>query len=157
MAVKNFSSTQKTFKSIIAGSTSDIYSIDKIILYGNYLNYSLMPIGTILDDYYDYFETLCREVEVPERFYYSPSGFAEYLYGDAGLDFLVLYFAKIPTLFEFNQPKITVFPPEYLKDFNKLTTYKKAEVEDSRNNPPVYQAFDDVVNQTQAYEDYFKL
>lgn len=155
--VKNFSSSQKTVKNTIVAAQNDTWVIDKILLYANYMNLSILPSGTVMDDYYDYFESLTVEVEVPEKFYYSPSGFAEYYYGDAGLDFLVLYFAKIPSLFEFNKPKITVFPVEYLKEFNKMATFKKKEVIESKNNPKEYTKFRDVVNQTQAYEDYFRL
>ena len=155
--VKNFSSSQKTLKSVLQASQSDAWCIDRCILYGNYLDMSVLPDGLILDDYYDYFETLLKDVEVPEKYYYSPTGFAEYYYGDAQLDFLVLYFACIPTLFEFNKPVIKAFPPEYLKELNKLTTYKKKEVQESRSNPTEYKAFDDIVNQPQAYEDYFRI
>lgn len=155
--IKNYSTSQKTFKATLSGAKTDIWALDRIITYSNYLDISLVPDGNILDDYYDYFETLLEEVEIPERFFYSPTAFSEYYYGDPGLDFLVLFFANIPTLFEFNKSKIRVLPINMLKELNKLIIYKKNEVEKSKESPTRYLAFNDITNQVQPYEDYFKL
>ena len=54
--VKNFSSSQKTVKNTIVAAQNDTWVIDKILLYANYMNLSILPSGTVMDDYYDYFE-----------------------------------------------------------------------------------------------------
>ena len=60
------------------------------------------------------------EMEVPKKFYYQPAAFAENYYGTADLDFLVLYFAKMTSLFEFTKPKIKVLPSSRLLEINRL-------------------------------------
>lgn len=155
--IKNYSSSQKTLKSQMMAFTSDVWCLDRVSLYSNYFNQVIIPDGYILDDYFDYFETVLVDMEVPEKYYYSPTGFAEYLYGDPALDFIVLYFSKIPTLFNFDKPVIKVLPPTLLKELNKLLMVKKKEVDASRENPKAYQEFADIQSVSQGFDDYYTL
>ena len=133
--VTNRSDSSKTIKSSLTSILSDNWTIDKVIKYTDYLGIVTIPNGLILDDYADYFETKLIEVNVNESYYYSPSLFSDEYYGTPGLDWLVLYFAKIPTLFEFNKPKIKILPLSALNELNSLIVEKKKEVSDSKENP----------------------
>lgn len=136
--VKNSSSSEKTVKSMFTALSDDNWTIDKTLLYGKYNKKAVLVIGDILENFRDYFEQFVVEVDVPERFYYQPAAFAEFYYGTADLDFLVLQFARMTTLFEFTRPKITVLDRSRLIEFNKLTATYKPEVLESYKNPQEY-------------------
>jgi len=114
------------------------------MLHCNYLNAVILPDGFILDEYRDYFENFLIDVNVPEEFYYSPTLFAENQYGTADLDFLVLYFAKMNSLFEFNRPVIKFLPVTSLSDLNKLIVQNRLNVRNSKTNPTLYRRLDDI-------------
>lgn len=137
--VSNISNNENTLKSMLSVMNSDNYTIDKSILYCTYKNKdNIYQYTNILDNYRDYFEQYLVEMEVPKKFYYQPAAFAENYYGTADLDFLVLYFAKMTSLFEFTKPKIKVLPSSRLLEINRLFTEYKDEVKDSYNNPDEY-------------------
>jgi len=138
MAFSSPSSKEKTVKNIISVLDSDNYSIDKTILYCNYNGLNYISFGNILDSYRDYFNQYLVETSLSKKFYYQPAAFAENYYGTASLDFLVLYFANITSLFDFNVPKIKVLPKSKLIEINKLFTQFKITVEDSYKNPVSY-------------------
>ena len=136
---KNISSEKFTVKEELSALNSDIWCADRFLLYGNYLDKIILPDGSILDDFYDYFTNFLEEVELPERFYYQPAAFSENYYGTPDLDFLVLYFAQIPTLFEFNKKKIKVLPVTKLNELNQIAINYKLKVKNSYDNPIKYE------------------
>jgi hypothetical protein len=108
------------------------------MLHCNYLNAVVLPDGFILDEYRDYFENFLIDISVPEEYYYSPTLFAENQYGTPDLDFLVLYFAKMTSLFEFNKPVIKFLPVTSLSDLNKLIVQNRVNVRNSKADPVLY-------------------
>jgi hypothetical protein len=144
MAARNRSNAEKTVKSTIRSIPSDTWTIDKLTVLCVYKDGVVLPEGFILDDFRDYFDQFVEEVYLPEEYWYSPSRFAESLYGTPDLDFLVLYFAKIPTLFEFNRPRITVLPATSLPDLNKLIVDRRSEVSSSRSDPREYTELEEI-------------
>ena len=138
MASKNQSNNEKTIKSSLISMPNDFWTIDNISLYCNYLNAAILPDGFILDDYRDYFENFLVEIDVPEEYYYSPSLFSEIQYGTPDLDFLVMYFAGMTSLFEFNEPRIKFLPVTSLSDLNKLIVQRRNEIRQSKASPTLY-------------------
>jgi len=141
---KNGSNIEKTIKNKMRLMAGDFWTVDNISLYSNYLDIAILPDGFILDSYKDYFEQYLEEIELKEEFHYSPTLFSEIYYGTPDLDFLVLYFAGIPSLFEFDSNKIKVLPITILTDLNKLIVVYKNTVKESKVNPTEYQQFDDI-------------
>jgi hypothetical protein len=144
MAVRNQSNREKTIKSTLRLMPADTWTIDNFTLLCSYKGQMILPEGFILDDYRDYFEQFLEEVDLPEEYYYSPTRFAESLYGTPDLDFLVLYFAKILTLFDFNKPRIFVLPATSLSDLNKLLVDRRSEVRSARANPREYTELEEI-------------
>jgi hypothetical protein len=144
MASRNQSNNEKTLKTTLLTMQNDFWTIDNVSLYCNYLNRVILPDGFILDEYRDYFENFLVEVNVSEEYYYSPSLFSEVQYGTPDLDFLVMYFAKISSLFEFNQPKIKILPLSSLTDLNKLIVQNKFNIRQSKTNPITYNKLDEI-------------
>lgn len=134
----NSSSKSKTVKTMYESMSNDSWTVDKVLLYANYENKIIVPYRTILEGYYDYFTQFLEKVSVPKKYYYLPSGFSEYYYGTPDLDFLVLYFAEMTSLFEFNKSEIKVLPKTKLTELNKLLVEYKKEVEDSKSNPDTF-------------------
>ena len=118
---------------------SDVWQIDNMELFCRYKN-NVFPIANILDDYRDYFEQdgFLEEISLDKKYYYSPARFAEDYYGTPDLDFLVMYFAKVTSLFEFNRKTIKVLSPERLRDVNRLIVKYKDVVKQSKENPTQY-------------------
>ena len=138
MAISNVSNKEKTIKSMYSLLDSDIYSIDKALLYCKYDSDQIVQFENILDNYRDYLETRLIDADVPKSMYYQPAAFAEMYYGTPDLDFLVLYFARMVSLFDFKKSKIKVLPKAELLKVNKLfITYKKT-VENSYKYPTEY-------------------
>ena len=141
---KNNSNREKTFKNKMRAMPGDFWVIDNISLYSNYLDMAVLPDGFILDDYKDHFDQFVEEIELDEKYYYTPSLFAHEYYGAAELDFLVLYFANMSTLFDFKTKTIKVLPITSLTDLNRLIVEYKAQVKDSKANPTPYEIFDPI-------------
>ena len=141
---KNISTQQKTIQAVADTTESDNWNADRFLIYGNYLDTVILPTSNILDDYYDYFETLLVDVDVPERFFYQPAAFAENFYGTPDLDFLVLYFAQIPTFLDFDKKTIKALPTSRLTDLNQLAIKYKDIVTNSYKNPQIYEEMEDV-------------
>lgn len=149
---KNVSNEKFTVKEEIASAGSDIWCADRFILYGNYLGKIIIPDGSILDDFYDYFTNFLEEVELPTRFHYQPAAFSENYYGTPDLDFLVMYFAQIPTLLEFNKKKIKVLPVTKLNELNQIAINYKVKVKNSYDNPTEYKEIEAItINKKKAY------
>ena len=138
---RNNSNKEKTFKNKMRAMPGDFWVIDNISLYSNYLDIAILPDGLILDDYRDYFEQFLETIELDEKYHYTPTLFAYDYYGAAELDFLVLYFANMSSLFEFNTKTISVLPPTSLVDLNKLVVEYKNDVKNSKLNPIKYEEF----------------
>lgn len=143
--VKNVSDSAMTVKNMFATFSSDSWSVDKILEYCIYDNgdYAMeVQYANILDKYRDYFENSTNgyidTVKVPSKYYNDPSGFAEYYYGNAGLWFIVLYFAKIQTALDFNESSITVLRYDALNALNKLFLKYADEISDSKNDPTTF-------------------
>ena len=136
---KNVSTEKKTIKESLISFDSDLWCADRFILYSNYLDKTVIPDSNILDDYYDYFQGFLEEADVPEEFFYKPASFSEMFYGTPDLDFLVMYFAQIPTVLEFTQKKIKVLPITKLTEINQIAVVYKKKVEDSYKNPVKYE------------------
>ena len=131
------SSVYEEFQSL----SNDTWSLDNLLMFCNYQKISILPDFSILDEYSDYLqqEDFIETVELDEKYYYSPQAFAEDYYGTADLDFLVLYFARIDSIFSFNRKKITVLKRERLADINRIIVKNKERIKENRNNPPLYQ------------------
>lgn len=134
MAV-NQSSKEKTIKSMYKSLERDLWTIDRTLLYGYYDGNNIYSTESILDNFRDYFEQFVIEVDVAEKFFYQPTAFSEYYYGTPDLDFLVLYFAKIPTMLEFNRKKIKVLPKSRLAEVGRLMSAYREDIESSYKNP----------------------
>jgi len=143
---KNKSDKEKTIKSQVLEMEGDFWKIDAVETLANYTNRAIIPDGLILDDFRDYFENFIEEIPLDPKYYYSPTWFAEDYYGSADLDFLVLYFAKIPTLFEFNTTTIEVISKSALTDLNRLMVQYRSMITDSRANPKDYQEIDPIIS-----------
>ena len=130
------SSVYEEFQSL----SNDTWSLDNLLMFCNYQKISILPDFSILDEYSDYLqqEDFIETVELDEKYYYSPQAFAEDYYGTADLDFLVLYFARIDSMFSFNRKKIRVLKRERLSDINRIIVKNKERVKENRNNPTVY-------------------
>src|SRR5690554_1193887 len=107
--VRNPSNSQRTIKQEMVTIPSDMWTIDKLTKLVNYTGF-ILPDIIILDDYRDYFEQYLVTIPLEERYHYSPTLFAQEYYGTPDLDFLVLYFTKANTVFEFNTETINVLP-----------------------------------------------
>ncbi len=138
MATNN-SYKQPTLMTQIEQIPSDVWQIDNMELFCQYKN-NVFPIANILDDYRDYFEQdeFLEEIQLDKKYYYAPARFAEDYYGTPDLDFLVMYFAKVTSLFEFNRKTIKVLSPERLRDVNRLIVKYKDVVKQSKENPTQY-------------------
>jgi hypothetical protein len=152
--IKNQSNKEKTIKTELIASRGDAWKIDNFSLYSNYLGTVILPDGFILDEYRDHFDNLLQEIDLDEKYHYSPTLFSEDYYGTPDLDFLVLYFARMKTLFEFNTDKIRILPLTAMVDINKLMVHYKEAVMNSRTNPPAYQEFDSLEEVKQVYLGY---
>ncbi len=121
--------------------SNDTWSLDNLLMFCNYQKMSVLPDFSILDEYSDYLyqEDFLETVELDETYYYSPQAFAEDYYGTADLDFLVLYFARIDSIFSFNRKKITVLKRERLADINRIIVKNKERIKENRSNPTLYQ------------------
>ena len=141
------SSVYEEFQSL----SNDTWSLDNLLMFCNYQKISIFPAlsstvisilpdFSILDEYSDYLqqEDFIETVELDEKYYYSPQAFAEDYYGTADLDFLVLYFARIDSMFSFNRKKIRVLKRERLSDINRIIVKNKERVKENRSNPTVY-------------------
>lgn len=135
MSVSNVSSNEKTLKNMLTVIPDDNYTIDKTLLYCKYESDTQVELGNILDIYRDYFEKFLITMDIPEKFYYQPAAFSENYYGTPDLDFVVLYFANMTSLFEFNKPKIKVLDKTRLLELNRLFVAYNNQVTDSYNNP----------------------
>jgi hypothetical protein len=151
MAARNQSNSEKTVKSTLRVMPADTWTIDNVTLVCSYRDQIVLPEGFILDDYRDYFEQFLQEVDVPEEFFYSPTRFAESVYGTPDLDFLVLYFSGIMTAFEFNKPRIRILPATSLRDINRLIVEKRGEVRSSRQNPREYTELQEIEVPTRGF------
>ena len=131
------SSVYEEFQSL----SNDTWSLDNLLMFCNYQKISILPDFSILDEYSDYLqqEDFIETVELDEKYYYSPQAFAEDYYGTADLDFLVLYFARIDSIFSFNRKKITVLKRERLADINRIIVKNKERIKENRSNPTLYQ------------------
>ena len=131
------SSVYEEFQSL----SNDTWSLDNLLMFCNYQKISILPDFSILDEYSDYLqqEDFIETVELDEKYYYSPQAFAEDYYGTADLDFLVLYFARIDSMFSFNRKKITVLKRERLADINRIIVKNKERIKENRSNPTLYQ------------------
>lgn len=121
--------------------SNDTWSLDNLLMFCNYQKMSVLPDFSILDEYSDYLyqEDFLETVELDEKYYYSPQAFAEDYYGTADLDFLVLYFARIDSIFSFNRKKITVLKRERLADINRIIVKNKERIKENKSNPTLYQ------------------
>ena len=141
---KNTSATKKTIFETYSAIDLDNWNADRYTLYGNYLDKTIVPISNILDEYFDYFQTLLIDIDVDEKFFYQPAAFAEYFYGTSDLDFLVLYFAQIPTFLDFNKKRIKALPISRLGEINQLANMYKDTVKKAYNSPPVFEELEDI-------------
>lgn len=142
--IKNASQNENTLKSMISVMDSDNYTIDKALLYCTYDNENFhVAYLNILDDYADYFEQYLETIEVPKKYFYQPAAFAENYYGSADLDFLILYFAKMTDLSEFNRDKIKILPKSRLVEINRLFVQYRDYVKEKYNNPDKFMALPD--------------
>ncbi len=140
--VKNASESCTTVKEMYDKMPSDVWSIERGLYRCAYEDASVVQYTMLLDKYQNYLSQYLVEVDVDPKYYYCPSMFAEDYYGDPGLDYLVLYFANITTLFDFDKPKIKVLDAKNIRDINSIYTRYKEDIRDSKSNPPSYTTAD---------------
>ena len=150
MGLKNISNDATTIKEQLNLLPSDNWSIDNCLLYCNYEGVAIVQSEIILDKYYTYFESLLEEVEISEKYFYAPHMFAADYYGDPALYFIVLYFANMTSIFEFNKKKIKVLPYSHINDVNKVFAKYKKTVETNKKNPPIFKSSDTSTTKTSA-------
>ena len=138
MAVKNNSESSRTVKGMWELMPADNWSLDRGLTYCCYNEASIVQDDFLLDKYYSYFEQFLIEIEVDEKYFYSPQLFANDYYGDPGLDYLVLYFAGMTSNFDFKKSKIKVLEYSHLKELNQLYTFYRKTIDASKVNPTVY-------------------
>lgn len=139
MSYNNISTREKSIKKMMSLLNTDSYTIDKSIFYCKYeSDNDIVSFGNVLDNYRDYFEQFLVTADIPESMYYQPAAFAESYYGTPDLDFLVLYFAKMVSLYDFKKPTIKVLPRGKLLEVNRLFIEYKAAVDGSYKNPTGY-------------------
>lgn len=138
MAYKNLSSDASSIRKMMTSFNSDLWDIDRVLYYCEYRKSAIVQSDILLNKYRNYFDQYIETIKLDSKYYYCPQRFAEDFYGDAGLDFLVLYFANMTSLFEFNTPTIKVLRYDKLKDFNKLVTKYKTDIDNSKKNPTDY-------------------
>lgn len=135
---KNASESETAVKEMYDKLPNDMWSIERGLHRCVYESASIVQLYTILDRYQSYLSQYLVEVDVDSKYYYSPSMFAEDYYGDPGLDYLVMYFANITTMFDFDKPKIKVLDAKRIRDINKLYTHYRTEIQENEKNPPDY-------------------
>lgn len=148
MAIVNNSSKATTIKNMIDLFPSDNWTITKALGFCCYDGIVDIQDEFILDKYYNYLKDFLIEVDVDPKYYYAPQTFAKDYYGDPKLDFLVLYFAGMTTIFEFKRPKIKVLDYTHLPDINRIFTKYSDYITESRENPKVYKSTDISTNKT---------
>lgn len=136
----NHSNKAATIHEEFQALSTDTWSLDNLMMFCNYKNISIMPDYIILDNYRDYLEQegFLTTIDLDEKYHYSPQAFSEYYYGTPDLDFLVMYFSKIDSMYSFNRKKITVLKKERLSDINRIIVKNKDEIKANRNDPTVY-------------------
>lgn len=130
----NVSNSENTIKKMYSSLDSDNYIIDKILFYSS-IEDNVVEFGNILDPYRDYFDTFLIDVDVPDELFFQPAAFAEKYYGTPDLDFLVLYFARMTSLYDFKKSKIKILPKGRILEINRLFTKYKDAVSGSYKNP----------------------
>lgn len=135
MAFKNVSNNEKTVKNMYRMGSSDNWTLARTTVFMKYQTNTIIPYYNILDNFRDYFIPKLVTINLDEKFYYQPTKFAEYYYGDPLLDWIVLYFSNIPTLFEFNKPTIKVLPVTCMNDINQIIVKYRNTVAQSNTNP----------------------
>ena len=138
MAYKNLSSNAVSIRKMMTSFNSDLWDIDRVLYYCEYRKSAIVQTDILLNKYRNYFDQYLDTITLDPKYYYNPQRFAEDFYGDASLDFLVLYFTNMTSLFDFNTATIKVLSYDKLKDFNKLVIKYKADIDDSKKNPTEY-------------------
>jgi hypothetical protein len=150
--VTNKSNSTKTINEYILQKNIDIWSLDRLTKYINYKNQIYVPNYTLLDKYYSFFENVLIDVPLESKYYYSPTLFSEDYYGTPDLAFLILYFSKTFSLFNFNKPVIKMLPQSYLNEINKLMINSEKEISENRNNTPVYNEMTPIRNIDKVFD-----
>ena len=132
--IKNISTEQKTLKLQYLNFLNDNYSDLSTNMYCLYKD-TILPYKNILNDYFDYFEQYLEDYELDRKYHYQPAAFANMYYGDPGLDFIVMYFAGITTLYDFDRKKIKVLPLKYMDILNKVIVHHKDSIRENRTSP----------------------
>lgn len=135
---KNTSNDTRTVREKYLLSQTDNWILDKVMKYVKYQPQLILPYENILDKYADYFEKYLIEVNIDSKYFKRPSMYAEYYYGDPSMDWLILYFAKIPSLFQFTKRKIKILPVDKLADLNQVFLSNKSDIEANHSNPLEY-------------------
>lgn len=138
MALTNPSAKETTVKDMVSLLPSDMWSLDRVLYYCKYNDAAIVQCGLLLEKFRDYFSQYLDTVGVDEKYYYCPQRFAEDFYGDAGLDFLVLYFAGMTCNLDFCKPSIKVLRYDKMKEINQMIVRYKNEIDGSREDPPSY-------------------
>ena len=138
MALTNPSSKETTVKDMVSLLPSDMWSLDRVLYYCKYNDAAIVQCGLLLERFRDYFEQYLDTASIDEKYYYCPQMFAEDYYGDAGLDFLVLYFAGMTSNLDFDKPSVKVLRYDKMREINQMIVRYKSDVDASREDPPSY-------------------
>lgn len=136
--VKNNADNENSIKNAIEQSKFDTWNDRSMYTYCNYRDKMIVQEKFILEDYKNAFLDELEEIELPKEYWYQPAAFANYYYGTPELDFLVLYFAGIETMLDFNKEKIKVLPVHLVRTLLTIIEKHKDDVERSIQNPPTY-------------------
>lgn len=138
MSYTNVSNKESTVKKQFSAMESDNWSLRRTEIFIRYQTNTVIPYESILDNYRDYLDKYLVTVTLERKYWLQPAAFADHYYGDPGLDWMVLYFAKIPTLFEFNKKTIKVLPLTKMAEVNQILVKKRDDVNKSNSDPKTY-------------------
>jgi hypothetical protein len=137
--VKNASNKTTTIVDMMtAMNTSDLVQDVNFFMKCKYLQSMEVYYNNIISDYRDYFDELLEEIDLDPKYHYQPMKFAEDTYGTPDLYFMVLYFANLTSLLDFNVPKIKILPASKIDIFLKLLTKYKNDIKANRESPDVF-------------------
>lgn len=128
----------KTLKENIITSYFKSFDVNSMHTMCNYRNQLFTYDKCILDDYREVLNNLTIEIDLDSKYFYKPSLFAQDMYGEAGLDFLVLYMSGIFSSIDFNKTKIRFLPPEFLSIIKKIIIDNREKVRSSNENPKTH-------------------
>lgn len=112
--------TTYTIEQFIEIGSSDLMKYENLTLYDKSSEGNVIPSYNILNDYIDELKELCQNTlmsnEEFARFKYKPKLLSYEVYGSQELYFIILMLNGIPSIKEFNKPRLKMLSPKILND-----------------------------------------